>query len=90
MRAAGGERAAWAYEWLPTGCPAVLVQPLGGHGGGHRWCPLAWSHSHGKGTEMRSERGRRGRRHWASASWRRGACRWRWQLYWRSRPRRCT
>ena len=28
MRAAGGERAAWAYEWLPTGCPAVLVQLL--------------------------------------------------------------
>ena len=28
MRAAGGERAVWAYEWLPTGCPAVLVQLL--------------------------------------------------------------
>ena len=28
VRAAGGERAVWAYEWLPTGCPAALVQLL--------------------------------------------------------------
>ena len=26
--AAGGERAGWSYEWLPTGCPAALVQLL--------------------------------------------------------------